>query len=72
MKKNLMNAILFWTNRDIVSNYRREVQELRFRLQELIAENLGLDKDHIKNAMGEQGQHMAVNYYLACPEPELT
>ncbi|CAL5323436.1 unnamed protein product [Camellia sinensis] len=43
-----------------------------FRLQELIAESLGLDNDHVKNALGEQRQHMAVNYYPPCPEPELT
>ncbi|KAL0397803.1 UNVERIFIED_CONTAM: protein DOWNY MILDEW RESISTANCE 6 [Sesamum calycinum] len=32
----------------------------------------GLDKDSLKNVLGEQGQHMATNYYPACPEPELT
>ena len=55
-----------------MSNYCREVRELGLRIQELMAESLGLDKDHIKNALGEQGQHMAVNYYPPCPEPELT
>ena len=33
---------------------------------------MGLDKDYIKSVLGEQGQHMAVNYYPPCPEPELT
>ncbi|KAK4418762.1 protein DOWNY MILDEW RESISTANCE 6 [Sesamum alatum] len=39
-----------------------------FKLQEAISESLGLDKDNLKNVLGEQGQHMAMNYYPACPE----
>lgn len=39
---------------------------------ELISESLGLEKDYIKKVLGEQGQHMAVNFYPPCPEPELT
>lgn len=58
--------------KDIVSNYCSQVRDLGFRLQEAIAESLGLDKEHIKKVLGEQGQHMAVNYYPPCPEPELT
>ncbi|KAK4483417.1 hypothetical protein RD792_010604 [Penstemon davidsonii] len=58
--------------RDIASNYCTEVRELGFRLQEAISESLGLPKDSLKNVLGEQGQHMALNYYPACPEPELT
>lgn len=58
--------------KEIVKNYCTEVRELGFRVQELIAESLGLEKDHITRVLGEQGQHMAVNYYPPCPEPELT
>ncbi|KAL3829579.1 hypothetical protein ACJIZ3_018381 [Penstemon smallii] len=58
--------------RDIASNYCTQVRELGFRLQEAISESLGLPKDSLKNILGEQGQHMAMNYYPACPEPELT
>ncbi|CAI9086991.1 OLC1v1020941C3 [Oldenlandia corymbosa var. corymbosa] len=58
--------------REIVSDYCREVRELGFRLQEAIAESLGLESESIKNVLGEQGQHMAVNYYPPCPEPDLT
>ncbi|CAA2963197.1 DOWNY MILDEW RESISTANCE 6-like [Olea europaea subsp. europaea] len=58
--------------KDIASNYCREVRQLGFRLQEAISESLGLDLDNLKNVLGEQGQHMAVNFYPACPEPELT
>lgn len=58
--------------RDIVSKYCEDVRELGFRLQELISESLGLEKDYIKSTLGEQGQHMAVNFYPPCPQPELT
>ncbi|KAA8540098.1 hypothetical protein F0562_026790 [Nyssa sinensis] len=58
--------------KDIVSNYCKEVRQLGFRLQEAISESLGVDKEHIKTVLGEQGQHMAINYYPPCPEPELT
>lgn len=65
-------TVTVWIDREIVSNYCTEVRQLGFRLQEGIAESLGLDKECIKNVLGEQGQHMAVNYYPPCPEPELT
>ncbi|XP_054799824.1 protein DOWNY MILDEW RESISTANCE 6-like [Prosopis cineraria] len=58
--------------KETVGNYCMEVRELGFRIEEYISESLGLPKDHIKNVLGEQGQHMAVNYYPPCPEPELT
>ncbi|KAK6142889.1 hypothetical protein DH2020_023237 [Rehmannia glutinosa] len=58
--------------KDIVSNYCKEVRELGIKLQEAISESLGLDKDSLKNILGEQGQHMAMNYYPPCPKPELT
>ncbi|XP_073028797.1 protein DOWNY MILDEW RESISTANCE 6-like [Primulina eburnea] len=58
--------------KDVVSSYCNEVRQLGLRLQEAISESLGLDKDNLKNILGEQGQHMAINYYPACPEPELT
>lgn len=55
-----------------MEKYCREVRELGIRIQGLISESLGLEKDHISNVLGAQGQHMAVNYYPPCPEPELT
>lgn len=42
------------------------------RLEEAISESLGLEKEYIKKVLGEQGQHMAINYYPECPEPDLT
>nr|BAU24762.1 flavanone-3-hydroxylase [Reaumuria trigyna] len=58
--------------KEIASKYVQEVRELGFRLQEFISESLNLEKDYIKNALGDQGQHMAVNYYPPCPQPDLT
>lgn len=60
------------TFKEFVSNYCREVRRLGYRLEELISESLGLEKDAVRNILGEQGQHMAVNFYPPCPEPELT
>lgn len=58
--------------KEIVSKYSMETRELGLRLEEAISESLGLEKDTINNSLGEQGQHMAINYYPPCPQPELT
>ncbi|XP_074291846.1 protein DOWNY MILDEW RESISTANCE 6-like [Silene latifolia] len=58
--------------KEIVSNYCTEVRELGIRIEELISESLGLEKSYIPNVVGDQGQHMAINYYPPCPEPEMT
>lgn len=55
-----------------MSRYCTEVRQLGFRLEEAIAESLGLEKECIKDVLGEQGQHMAINFYPPCPQPELT
>lgn len=48
------------------------MRELGLRVEEAISESLGLEKECIKEVLGEQGQHMAINYYPECPQPELT
>ncbi|KAL8139714.1 hypothetical protein V2J09_005735 [Rumex salicifolius] len=48
------------------------VRSLGMRLEEAISESLGLEKHYITQVLGEQGQHMAINFYPPCPEPELT
>ncbi|GAB4826100.1 Protein DOWNY MILDEW RESISTANCE 6 [Ancistrocladus abbreviatus] len=58
--------------KDVVSNYAKEVRKLGMKIQEAISESLGLEKDYIKNVLGDQGQHMAINYYPPCPQPDLT
>ncbi|KAK4777330.1 hypothetical protein SAY87_017517 [Trapa incisa] len=58
--------------REIVSNYCKEVRQLGHRIEDLISESLGLETGTAGRILGQQGQHMAVNYYPPCPEPELT
>lgn len=62
---------LFW-NREDVAEYCTSIRRLVLRLLEAISESLGLDRDYMDKAMGQHGQHMALNYYPPCPEPELT
>lgn len=59
--------------REVVSEYCSSVRELVLRLLEAISESLGL-KQHtiIADSLGRHGQHMALNYYPPCPQPELT
>ncbi|CAD5176308.1 unnamed protein product [Musa acuminata subsp. malaccensis] len=58
--------------KEVVSSYCREVRQLGFRLLGLISIGLGLEEDYMATVLGEQEQHMAVNYYPKCPAPELT
>ncbi|XP_031493945.1 protein DMR6-LIKE OXYGENASE 2-like [Nymphaea colorata] len=58
--------------RKITSEYCTKVRELALALLEALSESLGLEPDYMNKALGKQGQHMAINYYPPCPEPELT
>ncbi|KAI4328990.1 hypothetical protein L6164_021299 [Bauhinia variegata] len=58
--------------REDVGEYCRKVRELALELLEAISESLGLERDYIDKALGKHGQHLAINYYPACPQPELT
>ncbi|OIW02362.1 hypothetical protein TanjilG_08509 [Lupinus angustifolius] len=58
--------------REDVAEYSRNMRRLSMTLVEAISESLGLEKDYIDKALGKHGQHMAINYYPPCPEPELT
>ncbi|OEL22445.1 Protein DOWNY MILDEW RESISTANCE 6 [Dichanthelium oligosanthes] len=58
--------------KETMSSYCKEVRELGFRLYAAISESLGLEVTYMKETLGEQEQHMAVNFYPPCPEPELT
>ncbi|XP_072960386.1 flavanone 3-dioxygenase 2-like [Typha angustifolia] len=59
--------------KEVMSTYCKEVRQLGFQLLGIISLSLGLEEDYLENALGhEQEQHMAVNYYPRCPEPELT
>lgn len=67
----LSKCLINW-NREIVGEYSTEVRELALILLEAISESLGLEIDCIEKALGKQAQHMAMNYYPPCPQPELT
>ncbi|KAM3698805.1 hypothetical protein ACB094_06G217600 [Castanea mollissima] len=58
--------------REVVGEYCRNARGLALRLLEAISESLGLEKDYIDKALGKHGQHMAINYYPPCPQPDLT
>ncbi|CAK7323831.1 unnamed protein product [Dovyalis caffra] len=58
--------------RNDVLEYCKSVRGLVLRLLEAISESLGLEKDYIDKKLGKHGQHMAMNYYPPCPQPELT
>ncbi|KAK2981958.1 hypothetical protein RJ640_019178, partial [Escallonia rubra] len=55
-----------------VAEYCTSTRRLALRLLEAISESLGLDSNYIDKQLGKHGQHMAINYYPPCPEPELT
>ncbi|KAL3742808.1 hypothetical protein ACJRO7_018162 [Eucalyptus globulus] len=55
-----------------VGEYCTRVRELVFKLLEAISESLGLEREYISQNLGKHGQHMAMNYYPPCPQPELT
>ncbi|KAI3689961.1 hypothetical protein L2E82_47933 [Cichorium intybus] len=57
---------------DHVAEYCRSARGLALRLIEAISESLGLDRDYISRQLGNHGQHMALNYYPPCPQPDLT
>ncbi|XP_073101341.1 protein DMR6-LIKE OXYGENASE 2-like [Elaeis guineensis] len=58
--------------RQVVGEYCKNVRELALKLLEAISESLGLERDYMVKALGKQAQHMAINYYPPCPQPELT
>lgn len=60
------------TFREDVAEYCTSIRELVLRLLEAISESLGLEKNYVKGVLSKQGQHMAMNYYPPCPQPELT
>ncbi|KAG1362407.1 Protein DMR6-LIKE OXYGENASE 2 [Cocos nucifera] len=58
--------------RQAVGEYCKNVRELALKLLEAISESLGLEGGYMVKALGKQAQHMAINYYPPCPQPELT
>jgi len=58
--------------REVASKYCMEVRALTLRLLDALSESLGLEPDFLNKALGKHGQHMAINYYPRCPNPDLT
>ncbi|KAH9647643.1 protein DMR6-LIKE OXYGENASE 2 [Citrus sinensis] len=58
--------------REVVAEYCTSARGLVLRLLEAISESLGLQRDYIDKALGKHRQHMALNYYPHCPQPDLT
>ncbi|XP_040985754.1 protein DMR6-LIKE OXYGENASE 2-like [Juglans microcarpa x Juglans regia] len=58
--------------REDVAEYCSSVRGLVLRLLGAISESLGLKRDYVEKVLGKQAQHMALNYYPPCPQPELT
>lgn len=52
--------------------YSEEMRVLAEKLLALISETLGLPASSIKDVLGEPSQNVSVNYYPACPQPDLT
>nr|GMD65135.1 protein DMR6-LIKE OXYGENASE 2-like [Ipomoea batatas]GMD71645.1 protein DMR6-LIKE OXYGENASE 2-like [Ipomoea batatas] len=78
--KHYCNPISAWIDlwpsnppcyKEQIGNYAKAVHELQKKLMELIFESLGLHPTYLKEDIEEGSQVMAVNYYPACPEPEL-
>ncbi|PWA82193.1 2-oxoglutarate (2OG) and Fe(II)-dependent oxygenase superfamily protein [Artemisia annua] len=55
-----------------VKEYCTIVRGLALELVEAISESLGLERDYIGKQLGKHEQHMALNYYPPCPQPDLT
>uniref|UniRef100_A0A0D6QZS0 Fe2OG dioxygenase domain-containing protein n=1 Tax=Araucaria cunninghamii TaxID=56994 RepID=A0A0D6QZS0_ARACU len=58
--------------RKVAITYCTEVRALVLKLLEAISESLGLEPGFLDKALGNHAQHMAINYYPLCPDPELT
>ncbi|RZR75403.1 hypothetical protein BHM03_00056543 [Ensete ventricosum] len=54
-----------------MDGYVRQLTKLAEKLAELVSENLGLDKDHLKKAFAPPFVGTKVAMYPQCPQPEL-
>nr|XP_043618575.1 probable 2-oxoglutarate-dependent dioxygenase SLC1 [Erigeron canadensis] len=58
--------------RDAVGEYSTKTRNLYESVMEGILESLGVANDDIANISEEGNQLMVINYYPACPQPQLT
>jgi len=57
--------------REALEEYAAAMEELAFRLLELIARSLDLRPDRLRGFFREQTTYMRVNRYPPCPRPDL-
>ena len=58
-----------------MKEYCKEVVDVCLKLLSVFSVNLGLHPDYLKEAFGgkeDMGMCVRINYYPACPEPNLT
>ncbi|KAH9324279.1 hypothetical protein KI387_004457, partial [Taxus chinensis] len=58
--------------REVAGKYAKEIRALVLRLLSVISEALGQDSDYLSTIFGNHSQVMNINYYPACPNPDLT
>eukprot|EP00246_Nothoceros_aenigmaticus_P001390 TRINITY_DN11906_c0_g1_i1.p1 TRINITY_DN11906_c0_g1~~TRINITY_DN11906_c0_g1_i1.p1 ORF type:complete len:370 (+),score=62.76 TRINITY_DN11906_c0_g1_i1:231-1340(+) len=58
--------------RETIVQYSDQTRLLAVNLLALISESLGLPSSAVLDAIGEPVQNVSVNYYPACPQPDLT
>jgi isopenicillin N synthase-like dioxygenase len=59
-------------DREKMGIYAKAVQVLQKQLMEVVLESLGLNTNYLQDEVESGSQVLAVNYYPACLEPELT
>ncbi|XP_057836586.2 protein DMR6-LIKE OXYGENASE 1 [Cryptomeria japonica] len=58
--------------REVAGKYSKEIRVLVLRLLAAISEALGQDSDYLNAILGKHTQALQINYYPACPNPDLT
>ncbi|GLJ39522.1 hypothetical protein SUGI_0807650 [Cryptomeria japonica] len=58
--------------RKVALDYSEEMRSMAERLMSAIIESLGLPQTYVEKICKDGSQVMVVNFYPACPEPELT
>ncbi|XP_057836565.2 protein DMR6-LIKE OXYGENASE 1-like [Cryptomeria japonica] len=58
--------------REVAEKYSKEIRVLVLRLLAAISEALEQDSDYLNAIFGKHSQTLHVNYYPACPNPDLT
>ncbi|XP_074321630.1 naringenin,2-oxoglutarate 3-dioxygenase-like [Silene latifolia] len=57
--------------RAVTEAYSEQLSRLSYTIFELLSEGLGLEKDALVKSLGEITQHLVVNHYPKCPQPDL-